>query len=212
MSTSHKTARAAPFLPGFTNSPWTPGNSAGLAACRRCRHFRTCAPQTPATPTRDAASDTAPGADPGVLSASIVRLPRAKSEDLLKYGLIPEFVGRLPVVATLEDLDELSLKRILTEPKNALVKQYQRLFEMEGVELTLAEEALGAIARKAIDRKTGARGLRSIMEGILLDTMFDLPGLEGVEKVVISREVVEGSAQPLYIYAIRAGNAGASAS
>jgi ATP-dependent Clp protease ATP-binding subunit ClpX len=133
-------------------------------------------------------------------------------EDLLKYGLIPEFVGRLPVLATLEDLDELALKPILTEPKNSLVKQYQRLFEMEGVDLTLAEEPVGAIARKALDRKTGARGLRSIMEGILLDTMFDLPSLEGVEEVVISREVVEGTAQPLYIYAARAGNAGASAS
>src|SRR3979490_1493497 len=131
-------------------------------------------------------------------------------EDLLKYGLIPEFVGRLPVVATLEDLDEPSLKLILTQPKNALVKQYQRLFEMESIDLTLGEEALGAIARKAIDRKTGARGLRSIMEGILLDTMFDLPSLEGVEEVVISREVVEGTAQPLYIYAARAGNASAS--
>src|SRR5712672_1333957 len=109
-------------------------------------------------------------------------------EDLLKYGLIPEFVGRLPVLATLEDLDELDLKRILREPKNALVKQYQRLFEMETIDLTLAEEALGAIARKAIDRKTGARGLRSIMEGILLDTMFDLPSLEGVEEVVRSEE------------------------
>jgi ATP-dependent Clp protease ATP-binding subunit ClpX len=131
---------------------------------------------------------------------------------LLKYGLIPEFVGRLPVVATLEDLDELSLKRILTEPKNALVKQYQRLFEMEGVELTLGEEALGAIARKAIDRKTGARGLRSIIEGILLDTMFDLPGLQGVENVVISKEVVEGTSKPLYIYSALPGNAGARAS
>src|SRR3974390_2482811 len=125
-------------------------------------------------------------------------------EDLLKYGLIPEFVGRLPVLATLEDLDELALKRILTEPKNALVKQYQRLFEMEGIDLTLTEEALGAIARKAIARKTGARGLRSIMEIILLDTMFDLPSLEGVEEVVISREVVEGTARPLYIYTDRA--------
>src|SRR6476660_9799590 len=124
-------------------------------------------------------------------------------EDLLKYGLIPEFVGRLPVIATLEDLDEASLKLILTQPKNALVKQYQRLFEMEGVGLTVPAEALGAIARKAIDRKTGARGLRSIMEGILLDTMFDLPSLEGVEEVVISREVVEGTARPLYIYADR---------
>src|SRR3977135_1274255 len=124
-------------------------------------------------------------------------------EDLLKYGLIPEFVGRLPVIATLEDLDEASLKLILTQPKNALLKQYQRLFEMEGVDLTVAEEALGAIARKAIDRKTGARGLRSIMEGLRLETMFDLPGLEGVEEVVISREVVEGTARPLYIYADR---------
>src|SRR6516164_1083914 len=118
-------------------------------------------------------------------------------EDLLKYGLIPEFVGRLPVLATLEDLDELALKRILTEPKNALVKQYQRLFEMENIELTFADEALGAVARKAIERKTGARGLRSILESILLETMFDLPGLEGVEEVVISCEVVEGTARPL---------------
>jgi ATP-dependent Clp protease ATP-binding subunit ClpX len=124
-------------------------------------------------------------------------------EDLLKYGLIPEFVGRLPVVATLEDLDETSLKKILTDPKNALVKQYQRLFEMENIELTFADEALGAVARKAIERKTGARGLRSILESILLETMFDLPGLEGVEEVVISREVVEGTARPLYIYADR---------
>src|ERR1700758_579128 len=101
-------------------------------------------------------------------------------------------------------MDEASLKKILVEPKNALVKQYQRLFEMESIDLTLAEEALGAIARKAIDRKTGARGLRSIMEGILLDTMFALPSLEGVEEVVISKEVVEGTARPLYIYADRA--------
>src|SRR5467141_2606740 len=128
-------------------------------------------------------------------------------EDLLKYGLIPEFVGRLPVVATLEDLDEVSLKKILTDPKNALVKQYQRLFEMENIELTFADEALGAVARKAIERKTGARGLRSILESILLETMFDLPGLEGVEEVVISREVVEGTARPLYIYADRSDRA-----
>ncbi len=131
-------------------------------------------------------------------------------EDLLKYGLIPEFVGRLPVVATLEDLDEEALKRILTEPKNALVKQYQLLFEMEGVDLTLPDEALGAISKKAMERKTGARGLRSIMEGILLDTMFDLPSLEGVEEVVISKQVVEGTARPLYIYADRAADAGAT--
>src|SRR6201985_2280802 len=129
-------------------------------------------------------------------------------EDLLKYGLIPEFVGRVPVVATLEALHEASLKLILTQPKNALVKQYQRLFEMESIDLTLAEEALGAIARKAIERKTGARGVGSLMEGILLDTMFDLPSLEGVEEVVISKEVVEGTARPLYIYAERSDRAG----
>jgi ATP-dependent Clp protease ATP-binding subunit ClpX len=121
-------------------------------------------------------------------------------EDLLKYGLIPEFVGRMPVLATLEDLDEPTLKRILLEPKNSLVKQYRRLFEMEGVDLTLAEEALWAISGKSIERKTGARGLRSIMEIILLDTMFELPSLEGVAEVVISKQVVEGTAPPLYIY------------
>src|SRR6202522_1550864 len=121
-------------------------------------------------------------------------------EDLLKYGLIPEFVGRLPVIATLGDLDEASLKLILTQPENALVKQYQRLFEMEGVDLTVAAEALGAIARKAIGRQTGARGLRSIMEAILLDSMFDLPSLEGVKEIVISQQVVEGTAGPFYMY------------
>ncbi|MDP4592953.1 MAG: AAA family ATPase, partial [Beijerinckiaceae bacterium] len=132
-------------------------------------------------------------------------------EDLLKFGLIPEFVGRLPVLATLEDLDEEALKTILVDPKNALVKQYQRLFEMENVELTFQDEALNGIARRAIQRKTGARGLRSIMEGILLETMFDLPGLEGVEQVVIGPEVVEGKARPLYIYAERQEKTGASA-
>ena len=131
---------------------------------------------------------------------------QVEPEDLLKYGLIPEFVGRLPVVATLEDLDEPTLKRILVEPKNALMRQYQWLFEMESVDLSLAEEALGAIARKAIERKTGARGLRSIMESILLDTMFDLPSLEGVEEVVISKQVVDGTAPPLYIYGDRSGD------
>ncbi|WP_119269007.1 ATP-dependent Clp protease ATP-binding subunit ClpX [Taklimakanibacter deserti] len=124
-------------------------------------------------------------------------------EDLLKFGLIPEFVGRLPVVATLDDLDEPALIQILTEPKNALIKQYQRLFELEGVKLTVAEEALRAIARRAIERKTGARGLRSIMEAILLDTMFDLPAMDGVQEVVISRDVVDGDARPLLIYADR---------
>ncbi|MEO1199462.1 MAG: ATP-dependent Clp protease ATP-binding subunit ClpX [Pseudomonadota bacterium] len=132
-------------------------------------------------------------------------------EDLLKFGLIPEFIGRLPVLATLEDLDEDALCKILQEPKNALVKQYHRLFEMEGVDLSFGADALTAIARKAIERKTGARGLRSILESILLDTMFDLPGLEGVEEVVISSEVVEGKAQPLYIYSERAENRETSA-
>ena len=119
-------------------------------------------------------------------------LKGVEPEDLLKFGLIPEFIGRLPVIATLEDLDESALMQILTVPKNALVKQYQRLFEMEDVRLTITQDALKAIARKAIERKTGARGLRSIMEAILLDTMFELPGLKGVEEVVIGPEVVEG--------------------
>ncbi len=132
-------------------------------------------------------------------------------EDLLRFGLIPEFVGRVPVLATLEDLDEDALMRILTEPKNALVKQYQRLFEMENVQLTFAEEALSSISKKAIERKTGARGLRSIMEGILLDTMYDLPGMEGVEEIVISSEVVDGGARPLQIYADRADEVETSA-
>jgi ATP-dependent Clp protease ATP-binding subunit ClpX len=121
-------------------------------------------------------------------------------EDLLKFGLIPEFVGRLPVLATLEDLDELALIKILTEPKNALVKQYQRLFEMEDVKLGFSDGALESIAEKAVARKTGARGLRSIMENILLDTMYELPGIDGVEEIVINREVVEDSGNPLYIY------------
>ncbi len=141
-------------------------------------------------------------------------LRELEPEDLLKFGLIPEFVGRLPVVATLEDLDEPALMQILTEPKNALVKQYQRLFEMEGVKLTFPDEALHAIARRAIERKTGARGLRSIMESILLETMFDLPAMNGVEEVVISKDVVDGTAKPLLIYADRdkqAGKASASA-
>jgi ATP-dependent Clp protease ATP-binding subunit ClpX len=130
---------------------------------------------------------------------------------LLKYGLIPEFVGRLPVVATLEDLDEAALIEILTQPKNALVKQYERLFEMEDVRLDFTEDALKAIALKAIARKTGARGLRSIMEGILLDPMFDLPGLDNVEEIVINREVVDGGAKPLYIYTDRREDLGSSA-
>ncbi|MFD1796314.1 ATP-dependent Clp protease ATP-binding subunit ClpX [Paracoccus aurantiacus] len=123
-------------------------------------------------------------------------------EDLLKFGLIPEFVGRLPVIATLTDLDEEALIIILTKPKNALVKQYQRLFDLEGVKLTFTEDALSAIAKRAIKRKTGARGLRSIMEDILLDTMFELPGLESVEEVVVNEEAVDNSsAKPLIIHA-----------
>ncbi|WP_420561560.1 ATP-dependent Clp protease ATP-binding subunit ClpX [Tepidicaulis sp.] len=139
-------------------------------------------------------------------------LQELEPEDLLKFGLIPEFVGRMPVIATLRDLDEDALVQILTEPKNALVRQYQRLFEMENVSLTFSDEALVAIAKKAIERKTGARGLRSILEGILLDTMFELPALEGVEEVVISAEVVEGKARPLFIYAERKGDMESSAS
>jgi ATP-dependent Clp protease ATP-binding subunit ClpX len=121
-------------------------------------------------------------------------------EDLLKFGLIPEFVGRLPVIATLTDLDEEALVIILTQPKNALIKQYQRLFELEDVALTFTGDALVAIAKRAIDRKTGARGLRSILEDILLDTMFDLPGLHSVEEVVVNEEAVTSDASPLMIH------------
>ena len=138
-------------------------------------------------------------------------LKEVEPEDLLKFGLIPEFVGRLPVVATLEDLDEDALVEILTRPKNALVKQYQRLFEMESVNLEFREDALRAIAQRAIVRKTGARGLRSIMESILLESMFDLPDLDGVEEAVINREVVDGRAKPLLIYADRREDVGTSA-
>jgi ATP-dependent Clp protease ATP-binding subunit ClpX len=123
-------------------------------------------------------------------------------EDLLKFGLIPEFVGRLPVLATLEDLDKDALVTILTQPKNALIKQYQRLFEIEDTKLTFTEDALEAIAEKAIERKTGARGLRSILENTLLDTMFELPGMEEVSEVVINDEVITSTeAKPLMIYA-----------
>jgi ATP-dependent Clp protease ATP-binding subunit ClpX len=137
-------------------------------------------------------------------------LREIEPDDLLKFGLIPEFVGRLPVLATLEDLDEPALVTILTEPKNALVKQYQRMFEMENVKLSFPDEALRAISRKAIARKTGARGLRSILESILLDTMFELPSMRGVEEVVVSADVVEGRAKPLQIYSERRDGAGAA--
>jgi len=121
-------------------------------------------------------------------------------EDLVKYGLIPEFVGRLPVVATLEELDEIALVRILVEPKNALVKQYQQLFTMEGAQLDIREEALQAIARRAMARKTGARGLRTIMESTLLNSMYELPSLENVSKVVVDESVIDGESEPFIVY------------
>ena len=127
-------------------------------------------------------------------------LQQVETEDLVSYGLIPEFVGRLPVHATLEELDDKALVQILTEPKNALTKQYMKLFEMEDVELEFREDALQAIAKKAMDRKTGARGLRSILEQTLLDIMYDLPSLEGVSKVVVDEGVITEDSDPLLIY------------
>jgi len=127
-------------------------------------------------------------------------LQSVEPEDLVKYGLIPEFVGRLPVVATLEELDEDALIEILSEPKNALTKQYKRLFDMEGVELEFREEALREVAKKAMARKTGARGLRTILEHVLLDTMYDLPSLANVCKVVIDEKVIRGESDPMFIY------------
>ncbi|MEA3040672.1 MAG: ATP-dependent Clp protease ATP-binding subunit ClpX [Sphingomonadales bacterium] len=136
-------------------------------------------------------------------------LRQTEPEDLLKFGLIPEFVGRLPVIATLEDLDIDALVKILREPKNALVKQYQKLFDMEDVKLGFTDDALVAIAKKAIERKTGARGLRSILENILLDTMFDLPGMDGVDEVMIDKDVVEGRKEPVRVYAEKKGESAA---
>jgi ATP-dependent Clp protease ATP-binding subunit ClpX len=130
-------------------------------------------------------------------------LQHCEPEDLLKFGLIPEFVGRLPVIATLLDLDETALVKILVEPKNALVKPYAKLFDMEGVQLEFTDDALHSIARKGIDRKTGARGLRSILEGILLDTMFDLPSMDGVDEVHVDKEVVEGRKEPVRVYSTK---------
>ncbi|MHC2144810.1 ATP-dependent Clp protease ATP-binding subunit ClpX [Pseudomonas sp. PSXD-163] len=127
-------------------------------------------------------------------------LREVEPDDLVKFGLIPEFVGRLPVLATLDELDEAALMQILTEPKNALTKQYAKLFEMEGVDLEFRSDALKSVARKALERKTGARGLRSILEGILLDTMYEIPSQKDVSKVVIDESVIEGSSQPLLIY------------
>ena len=127
-------------------------------------------------------------------------LREVEPEDLIQYGLIPEFVGRLPILATLDELDEGQLMQILTEPKNALVKQYKRLFAMESCEVEFRDEALRAVAKKAMERKTGARGLRSIVEGTLLDTMYDLPSMDSVSKVVIDGSVIGGDSKPLFIY------------
>ena len=127
-------------------------------------------------------------------------LKEVEPEDLIHYGLIPEFVGRLPILATLEELDEDQLVQILTEPKNALVKQYRRLFQMEGTEVEFRKDALGRVARKAMERKTGARGLRSILEHVLLDTMYDLPSMESVAKVVVDESVIGGESAPLLLY------------
>jgi ATP-dependent Clp protease ATP-binding subunit ClpX len=127
-------------------------------------------------------------------------LKDVEPEDLIKYGLIPEFVGRLPVVATLDELDEAALMEILTEPKNALTRQYQKLFEMEGAELEFRDDALRAVAKRAMARKTGARGLRTILENVLLDTMYDLPSMTNATKVVVDDAVVTGETKPYVIY------------
>lgn len=135
-------------------------------------------------------------------------LSKLEPSDLLKYGLIPEFIGRLPVVVSLTDLDESALVKILTEPKNALVKQYQAMFKMDGVDLTFTSEAAAAVAKQALSRGTGARGLRSIMEGLLLDLMYDLPTMKGLKEVVINDKVVDGKAKPIFIYDTPADKAG----
>jgi ATP-dependent Clp protease ATP-binding subunit ClpX len=127
-------------------------------------------------------------------------LSGVEPEDLIKYGLIPEFVGRLPVIATLQELDEEALVRILVEPRNAITKQFTKLFEMENCEIEFREEALRAVARRAMDRKTGARGLRTILEQVLLDTMYDLPSMSDVSKVVIDETVINGESKPYFIY------------
>ena len=144
-------------------------------------------------------SATVKSQDDSKSTGDIIR--EVETEDLVKFGLIPEFVGRLPVVATLTELDEEALVQILTEPKNALTKQYQKLFDMEGVELDFREDALRAVARKAMERKTGARGLRSIMEATLLDTMYQIPSEHDVSKVVIDESVIKGDSEPFKIYA-----------
>ena len=138
-------------------------------------------------------------------------LKKLEPEDLVRYGLIPEFVGRLPVIATLEELDIDALVSILTEPKNALTKQYTKLFEMEGVEIDFREDALRAIATKANERKTGARGLRSILENVLLETMYEIPSAENVEKVVIDESMIRGESEPLIVYSSNESPKAASA-
>ena len=128
-------------------------------------------------------------------------------EDLLKYGLIPEFVGRLPIIATLEDLDEKALVKILLEPKNSLIKQYQELFKLEGVRLTFKDESVKEIAKKAMSKKTGARGLRSILESALLKTMFDLPGENNIEEVIIDTGAIKGDSDPIIVHSKNKGKA-----
>ena len=148
-------------------------------------------------------SDIGFGADPAAkLDAATIgeMLRKVEPEDLMKYGLIPEFVGRLPVVATLGELDTDALMRILVEPKNSLTRQYTKLFEMEGVEVDFREDALRAVAEKAMERKTGARGLRSILESVLLNTMYELPSAESVAKVVVDDSVIKGESEPMLMY------------
>jgi ATP-dependent Clp protease ATP-binding subunit ClpX len=127
-------------------------------------------------------------------------LSNLEPDDLVRFGLIPEFVGRLPIIATLEELDMDAFVSILTEPKNALTKQYGRLFEMENVEIDFRDDGLRAVAEKAMERKTGARGLRSILEGVLLNTMYDIPSMENVEKVVVDASVIRGDSAPILVY------------
>ena len=158
---------------------------------------------------RDAAYSVGFGADVKTKEQknSSVMLDKLEPDDLLKYGLIPEFIGRLPVHVTLQDLDETALVRILKEPKNALIKQYQTLFKMEGVDLNITDSACTAIAKQALKRKTGARGLRAIMEGLLLDLMYQLPDMKNLQQVVIDEKVVNGGADPKLVYGKEAASA-----
>ena len=135
-----------------------------------------------------------------IVSNALITNTKLEPEDLIKYGLIPEFIGRMPIIATLDDLDEKSLVKILNEPKNSLIKQYKRLFEFENVELEFKDEAIIEISKKAISKKTGARGLRSILENILLKTMFELPDMEDVIKVTVDKSSVKGASEPIITY------------